>query len=85
MEERVDPPPSSENTILETKKVISISVIFKCYFRYCLNCVIFQETIIVSLFQYLTFNIGRPYITYIDQLCSDTGCTPEELPTAMND
>ena len=30
-------------------------------------------------------NIGRPCTTYIDQLCSDTGCTPEELPTAMND
>ena len=30
-------------------------------------------------------NVGRPSITFIDQLCSDTGCTPEELPTAMDD
>ena len=30
-------------------------------------------------------NVGRPSLTYIDQLCSDTGCAPEELPTAMDD
>ena len=23
--------------------------------------------------------------TYIQQLCEDTGCTPEDLPEAMND
>ena len=30
-------------------------------------------------------NAGRHYTTYIDQLWSDTGCTSEELPTAMTD
>ena len=30
-------------------------------------------------------NVGRPSITFIDQLCSYTGCTPEELPAAMDD
>ena len=28
---------------------------------------------------------GRPAQTYIQQLCEDTGCCPEELPRAMND
>ena len=28
---------------------------------------------------------GRPSWTYIQQLCDDTGCNPEDLPEAMND
>ena len=28
---------------------------------------------------------GRPAQTYIQQLCEDTGCSPENLPDAMND
>ena len=28
---------------------------------------------------------GRPARTYIQQLCDDTGCYPEDLPEAMND
>ena len=28
---------------------------------------------------------GRPAQTYIQQLCVDTGCSPEDLPEAMND
>ena len=28
---------------------------------------------------------GRPARTYIQQLCADTGCSPEDLPRAMND
>ena len=28
---------------------------------------------------------GRPAWTYIQQLCDDTGCGPEDLPEAMND
>ena len=28
---------------------------------------------------------GRPQRTYIQQLCEDTGCCPEDLPEAMND
>ena len=28
---------------------------------------------------------GRPALTYIQQLCEDTGCNPEDLPEAMND
>ena len=27
----------------------------------------------------------RPVRTYIQQLCKDTGCSPEDLPKAMND
>ena len=27
---------------------------------------------------------GRPARTYIQQLCKDTGCAPEDLPEAMN-
>ena len=28
---------------------------------------------------------GRPARTYIQQLCVDTGCSPEDLPKLMND
>ena len=28
--------------------------------------------------------VGRPARTYIQQLCEDTGCNPEDLPEAMN-
>ena len=28
---------------------------------------------------------GRPARTYIEQLCEDMGCRPEDLPEAMND
>ena len=28
---------------------------------------------------------GRPARTYIQELCEDTGCSPEDLPEAMND
>ena len=28
---------------------------------------------------------GRPARTYIQQLCEDTRCSPEDLPEAMND
>ena len=28
---------------------------------------------------------GRPARSYIQQLCEDTGCNPEDLPEAMND
>ena len=28
---------------------------------------------------------GRPARTYIQQLCEDTGYSPEDLPEAMND
>ena len=28
---------------------------------------------------------GQPVRTYIQQLCEDTGCCPEDLPRAMND
>ena len=29
--------------------------------------------------------LGRPARTYIQLLCADTGCSPEDLPEAMND
>ena len=29
--------------------------------------------------------VGRPARTYVQQLCEDTGCCPEDLPRAMDD
>ena len=29
--------------------------------------------------------VGRPARTYIQQLCEDTGCSPEDLPEAISD
>ena len=33
---------------------------------------------------YIQAKAGRPARTYIQQLCEDTGCSPEVLPEAMN-
>ena len=34
---------------------------------------------------YCRAKAGRPARTYIQQLCEDTGCSPEDLLEAMND
>ena len=34
---------------------------------------------------YCRAKAGRPARAYIQQLCEDTGCSPEDLPEAMND
>ena len=34
---------------------------------------------------YVQSKAGRPARTFIQQLCGDTGCNPEDLPEAMND
>ena len=34
---------------------------------------------------YCRAKAGRPARTYIQQLCEDTGCSPKDLPVAMND
>ena len=34
---------------------------------------------------YCQAKAGRPVRTYIQQLCEDTGCNPEDLPETMND
>ena len=34
---------------------------------------------------YARTKVGRPARTYIQQHCEDTGCSPEDLPEAMND
>ena len=34
---------------------------------------------------YARAKVGRPARTYIQQLCEDTGCIPEDLPEAMKD
>ena len=34
---------------------------------------------------YARAKAGRPAWTFIQQLCEDTGCSPEDLPEAMND
>ena len=37
------------------------------------------------MYSYGCAKAGRPARTYIQQLCEDTGCCPEDLPEAMND
>ena len=37
------------------------------------------------MYSYGRAKAGRPARTYIQQLCEDTGCCPEDLPRAMND
>ena len=48
-----------------------------------------RDKLIIDVLQwtptYGQANAGRPAQTYIQQLCEDTGCSPEDLPEAMND
>ena len=42
-------------------------------------------SILIYTFIYGQSKAGRPARTFIQQLCDDTGCNPEDLPKAMND
>ena len=47
-----------------------------------------RDELISDVLQYGSYGRakpGRPTRTYIQQLCEDTGCSPEDLPEAMND
>ena len=41
--------------------------------------------VLLSTLTYGQARAGQPARTYIQQLCEDTGCSPEDLPEAMND
>ena len=43
------------------------------------------SNVLLSTPAYAQAKAGRPARTYIQQLCEDTGCNPEDLPEAMND
>ena len=57
--------------------------------RYAGHCWRSRDELISDVFQwtpvYSQSKAGRPARTYIQQLCEDTGCSPEDLPEAMND
>ena len=38
-----------------------------------------------NLFLILSLFVKLCEFSYIEQLCEDTGCSPEDLPDAMND
>ena len=44
-----------------------------------------QDTVLLWTPTHGRAKAGRPARTYIQQLCEDTGCCPEDLPEAMND
>ena len=57
--------------------------------RHAGHCWISRDELISDVLQwtptYARAKAGRPARTYIQQLCEDTGCSPEDLPEAMND
>ena len=57
--------------------------------RYAGHCWRSKDELISDVIQwtptYGQAKAGRPARTYIQQLCEDTGCNPEDLPQAMND
>ena len=57
--------------------------------RYAGHCWRSRDELISDLLlwtpTYGRIKAGRPARTYIQQLCEDTWCTPEDLPKAMND
>ena len=58
-------------------------------YRHAGHCWRSKEEFISDILQwtptYAQAKAGRPARTYIQQLCEDTGCNPEDLPEAMND
>ena len=57
--------------------------------RHSGHCWRIREELISDLFQwtptYGRAKAGQPARTYIQQLCEDIGCSPEDLPEVMND
>ena len=57
--------------------------------RHAGHCWRSREELITDVLQwthtYCQAKAGRPARTYIQQLCEDTGCNPEDLPKAIND
>ena len=45
----------------------------------------YQSNVLLWIHTYGRAKAGRPARTYIQQLCDDTGCSPEDLPEATND
>ena len=52
--------------------------------RHAGHCWTSRDELIGDLILWI-LTYGRPARTYIQQLCEDTGCSPENLPEAMND
>ena len=53
--------------------------------RYAGHCWRSKDDVLLWTPAYGQAKAGRPARTYIQQLCEDTGCSPEDLPEAMND
>ena len=57
--------------------------------RHARHCWRSKDELISNVLQWIpTYSrakAGRPARTYIQQLCEDTGCSPEDMPEAMND
>ena len=77
------------NTIWEPlmKKVVLVATTPKC--RGGRNCWRSRDELIRDVLLWTPTHgrakAGRPARTYIQKLCEDTGCCPEDLPRAMND
>ena len=53
--------------------------------RHAGHCWRSKDELISDVFLYGGEKAGRPARTYIQQLCEDTECSPEDIPEAMND
>ena len=53
--------------------------------RHAGHCWRSKDELISDVLLYGQSKAGRPARTYIQHLCEDTGCNPEDLPKAMND
>ena len=53
--------------------------------RHAGHCWRSRDGLISDVLLWTPTKVGRPARTYIQQLCEGTGCSPEDLPEAMND
>ena len=63
--------------ITRTIQVRRIRHVGKCWSR--------RDELIGVILLWTSSHLGRPARTYIQQLCADTRCSPEDLPEAMGD
>ena len=69
-----------------TSSTIHLYIYLRLYISLYINiCQLLIRDVLLWTPRHGRAKAGRPARTYIQQLCEDTGCYPEDLPRAMND
>ena len=70
---------------INVKRIFLHLIAYNGLFVIKLNHIYIKYDVLLWTPTYGQAKAGRPARTYIQQLCEDTECSPEDLPEAMND